>query len=83
MEGECRPSNADFKFFLQSINTPGNEITPGSDIVRKYFQCFEFGHDVSLYDFFLDWRIAVSASVHKNSFAMPDVHKTVEEAFFL
>jgi len=33
MQWESRPSDADGIFVLQFLNTPGNEITPGSDIV--------------------------------------------------
>ena len=44
MKGECSPLNFNLIFFPQSINTPGNEIAPGSDIVGKNLQCCKFGH---------------------------------------
>jgi hypothetical protein len=33
MKGKSGPMDIYFKFFTQSINTPGNEITPGSDVI--------------------------------------------------
>jgi len=33
VKGEGSPANLQIIFFLQSFNTPGNEVTPGSDIV--------------------------------------------------
>jgi hypothetical protein len=38
MEGKGDPADLELEFFLQLFNTPGNEIAPGSDIIRKYFQ---------------------------------------------
>ena len=38
MQGKSNPLNSGLKFAPQSFNTPGDEIAPGSDIVRKYFQ---------------------------------------------
>jgi hypothetical protein len=38
MQRESSPANAYVIFVLQSFNTPGNEITPGSDIIGKDFQ---------------------------------------------
>ena len=37
MQGEKDPVNVDVVVLLQSFNTPGTEITPGSDEVREYF----------------------------------------------
>ena len=45
MERKSRPPDADCILFLQFFNTPGNEITPGSDVVGKYFEGGRFGHD--------------------------------------
>ena len=49
------PFYFDIKFFFQSINTPGNEIAPGSDIIRENGQFFMF---VSHTDF-LDGLITI------------------------
>jgi hypothetical protein len=48
MQGKGRPNNIDIKFFLQSFNTPGNEITPGSDIIGKYFKGDGIEHNLTL-----------------------------------
>jgi hypothetical protein len=45
MERKSRPPDADWILFLQFFNTPGNEITPGSDIIGKYFKNGRVGHD--------------------------------------
>jgi hypothetical protein len=37
MEREMCPHNLDVILFLQPLNTPGTEVTPGSDIVREDF----------------------------------------------
>jgi hypothetical protein len=42
MERESPPANLDIIGIRQFFNTPGNEITPGSDIIGKDF---EYGHD--------------------------------------
>ncbi len=39
----------DLKFILQLFNTPGDEITPRSDIVGKYFKNFLLGHGLLRY----------------------------------
>jgi len=49
MERKSLPDNTDIIFFLQFFNTPGNEIAPGSDVVKKYFQGGRIGHDTSVY----------------------------------
>jgi len=38
MQRKGSPLNFYIVVFLQFFNTPGNEITPGSDIVRKNFE---------------------------------------------
>jgi len=38
VKGESPPLNCDFKILSQSFNTPGNEVTPGSDVIGKDFQ---------------------------------------------
>jgi hypothetical protein len=38
MEGKGTPSNRDFVISLNFFNTPGNEVAPGSDVIRKYFK---------------------------------------------
>jgi len=45
---ESRPLNINFKILLQSFNTPGNEIAPRSNIVRKYFKLLRIRHKCSL-----------------------------------
>jgi hypothetical protein len=35
MERKSRPMDIDIILFLQFFNTPGNEIAPGSDKIRK------------------------------------------------
>jgi len=37
MKGKRRPVDMDVVSLLQSFNTPGNEIAPGSDVVREDF----------------------------------------------
>jgi hypothetical protein len=38
MQGKCRPANGDLELFFQFFNTPGNEVAPGSDEIRKNLQ---------------------------------------------
>ena len=38
VQGKRGPANLGLKLFFQSFNTPGNEVAPGSDEVRKDFQ---------------------------------------------
>jgi len=47
MQGESGPPDFDLEFLPQFFNTPGDEITPGSDIIGKYFQSSWFGHVTS------------------------------------
>jgi hypothetical protein len=47
MKRKSCPPDADCKFFLQFFNTPGNEIAPGSDVVRENFKNDRFGHNGS------------------------------------
>jgi len=35
MQRESGPLDIDFKFFLESFNTPGNEVAPGSDEIKE------------------------------------------------
>ena len=44
MKGKSNPLKPDLKFALQSFNTPGNEIAPGSDIIRKNLYHGNFRH---------------------------------------
>jgi hypothetical protein len=37
MQREMRPDDLDVILFLQSLNTPGPEIAPGSDVVGEDF----------------------------------------------
>ena len=37
VQGKGGPPDADVKLILQFLNTPGDEIAPGSDIVGKDF----------------------------------------------
>jgi hypothetical protein len=48
MKRKRGPAKVDVKFLLQSFNTPGNEIAPGSDIIRKNFQDVAVRHDQRL-----------------------------------
>jgi len=47
MKWEGSPLDCYIIFFLQSFNTPGNEITPGSDIVGKNFENIIFSHGIT------------------------------------
>jgi hypothetical protein len=38
MQGKRRPPNGNLELFFQLFNTPGNEVAPGSDEIRKNFQ---------------------------------------------
>jgi hypothetical protein len=33
MKGKSDPSNSDLELAFQSLNTPGDEIAPGSDVI--------------------------------------------------
>ena len=44
MEGKVPPLNLNGVIPLQSLNTPGTEIAPGSNEVREYFQLYSFSH---------------------------------------
>ena len=44
MQRKSGPFDINVKLVLQLFNTPGNEIAPGSDIVRKNFQGCRFRH---------------------------------------
>jgi hypothetical protein len=47
MQGEGRPLDLQIEFGLQPVDPTGDEITPGSDIIRKNFQHVFFAHDQS------------------------------------
>jgi hypothetical protein len=49
MEGKGRPVEVNVEFLLQSFNTPGNEIAPGSDVVGKNFQNSAIRHARNLH----------------------------------
>jgi hypothetical protein len=51
MERKSGPMDIDIILFLQFFNTPGNEITPGSDVIGKYFQGGSVGHNLPPYNF--------------------------------
>jgi hypothetical protein len=38
VQRKSRPAQVDLKLLFQSFNTPGNEVAPGSDEIRKDFQ---------------------------------------------
>jgi len=44
MQGEKDPVNIDVVVLLQSFNTPGTEITPGSNVIAEDFQCEWLNH---------------------------------------
>jgi hypothetical protein len=44
VKGKRRPAKVDVEFLLQSFNTPGNEIAPGSDVVGKDLHNVLFVH---------------------------------------
>jgi len=44
VQRKCYPPNFNMKLLFYFFNTPGNEITPGSDIVREYLQRFWHVH---------------------------------------
>jgi hypothetical protein len=44
MEGKGNPGDNDAIFLLQAINTPGDEITPGSNVIRKNLDYRSFSH---------------------------------------
>ena len=55
MEWKGVPANGDVIDGLQLFNTPGNEITPGSDIIRKQFQYWFLQHCLFLLWFHAAW----------------------------
>jgi hypothetical protein len=44
MKRKGPPVDVDFVFFFKFFNTPGNEITPGSDVIGKNFQYWRLWH---------------------------------------
>lgn len=38
MQGKVHPADGDIKCLFQSFNTPGTEVTPGSDVVAEDFE---------------------------------------------
>jgi len=68
MQRKSGPLDIDIKLVLQLFNTPGNEITPGSDIVRKNFQGFGFRHHDLMYRFMCIrlrfWKYNKNGAVH-------------------
>ena len=60
MKRKSRPVHIDLNVLLQSFNTPGNEIAPGSDVVRENFQHVAVRHGHHLFDSVLkrfSWRV--------------------------
>jgi hypothetical protein len=47
VQGKSPPLDFDLKILLQFFNTPGNEIAPGSYVIRKNLQLFWLLHIVS------------------------------------
>jgi len=44
MKRKMSELDAQIEFFLQFLDTPGDEIAPGSHEIREYFQCKPFRH---------------------------------------
>lgn len=42
------PGNLDVVVFLKFLNTPGTEVAPGSNVVRKDFEGYWFSHNNTL-----------------------------------
>ena len=49
MQGKRDPLEINLVLLSESVNTPGNEITPRSDVVGKDLQNNGFRHDSSTY----------------------------------
>ena len=45
MQGKSDPADADIVIDPDVVDTPGNEVTPRSDEIRKNFQHWWFGND--------------------------------------
>jgi len=75
MQWKCAPANRDLVFFFQSFNTPGNEVAPGSDIVRKYFNCRRDTHSYLLWCRFsyLDVLLRTVMSSQAAPYALPAI----------
>jgi hypothetical protein len=73
MKRKGRPVRVDIKFLLQFFNTPGNEIAPGSDIVREDFQDLAVRHGYFLF-------LAVAVTCHAADISGYDhaLRKTIE-----
>jgi hypothetical protein len=39
MKWESNPADLDIVVPAEPFNTPGNEVAPGSDVIRKQFKC--------------------------------------------
>ena len=48
MQRELRKLDREIVICFEFLDTPGDEITPGSDKVRKHFENERFGHSASL-----------------------------------
>ena len=48
MQRELRKLDREIITCFEFLDTPGDEITPGSDKVRKHFENERFGHNASL-----------------------------------
>ncbi len=46
MKRESNPVDLDIVVFAESFNTPGNEVTPGSNVIRKQFKCCLISHEI-------------------------------------
>ena len=45
MKRESNPTDLDFVVSAESFNTPGNEVTPRSNVIRKQFKCCLISHE--------------------------------------
>jgi hypothetical protein len=46
MKWESTPADFDFVVPAESFNTPGNEVTPRSNVIRKQLKGCLFGHQI-------------------------------------
>ena len=80
MERESDPRYRDFIFLLQTINTPGDEIAPGSNGVGEYLEKGIFTHILFSISWIElpTWFVAESFPLFLKSIALfNDLHKRV------
>jgi hypothetical protein len=56
MKRESDPADLDIVCLAESFNTPGNEITPGSDVIRKQFKAYLVIHGIHYSEFEIDQK---------------------------